>query len=510
MLTSTEPAPDLVIFYDGSNEVEFQLKRSNDGRGDDESPVAFSDGFLEFVYSAVDTAVGLAPSRATGAAVHEPGPGPPLDAPEIAMRTMRAIGGGSIWRRESHRASARRRCSSGNPHRRPHLGGCLRRSNRRIRGGKQTYGGSAAWLLRPAPAFPTRSSTSPVRSTGSNDRSCPTRPIPTPRSTIGGRGAREARGGTPRRRRMSREDRPPLPRDRSASGIATYATAAASAAPATRATSHRTIQLPAGLPALADDVDQDDTEHAPSSGLQRIREWSNPVTPGTMITAPAPVTASSSAPSARVGRLARPGRTIAVMIDVDPGADDVDVGADRGDGPTLSRPAKAWRKSRPGLWSRPRWSVWRRARQVHGSTPAVASAGSVSMRPGTSRTRFGSTERWTGQPVVCRFGRVRLHLRRAARATVVGSVPRDVRPLGDDGHDGPVGALPSRGRDHVGPGAPAFTGTAALVAGAICLGLPANVIAVRSYQFSLGVSAFLCLGLLALLTSGRGRQRAPG
>lgn len=47
---------------------------------------------------------------------------------------------------------------------------------------------------------------------------------------------------------------------------------------------------------------------------------------------------------------------------------------------------------------------------------------------------------------------------------------------------------------------------AALVAGIVCLGLPVNIIAARSFHLSMAVACFLCLAVLALVSSDRGRR----
>lgn len=83
-LTATERAPDLVIFYDGANELDFQIGRNGAGRGDDESPISYYDRSLQRVYALFEDVVRLAPSRAEGSAVDDEDLVELLDAPELA------------------------------------------------------------------------------------------------------------------------------------------------------------------------------------------------------------------------------------------------------------------------------------------------------------------------------------------------------------------------------------------------------------------------------------------
>lgn len=51
------------------------------------------------------------------------------------------------------------------------------------------------------------------------------------------------------------------------------------------------------------------------------------------------------------------------------------------------------------------------------------------------------------------------------------------------------------------------TRRAALVAGVVCLGLPTATVTARNYQLASGATAFLCLAMLALVSSDRGERR---
>ena len=53
------------------------------------------------------------------------------------------------------------------------------------------------------------------------------------------------------------------------------------------------------------------------------------------------------------------------------------------------------------------------------------------------------------------------------------------------------------------------TRTASLIAGIICLGLPPTLITARNYQLASGATAFLCLAVLALISSARGARTLP-
>ena len=53
------------------------------------------------------------------------------------------------------------------------------------------------------------------------------------------------------------------------------------------------------------------------------------------------------------------------------------------------------------------------------------------------------------------------------------------------------------------------TRTASLIAGIICLGLPPTLITARNYQLASGATAFLCLAVLALVSSDRGARTLP-
>ena len=48
-LTTTEPAPDIAVFMDGANDVVLQRDRNNQGRGTDESEIAFAESTIDKV-----------------------------------------------------------------------------------------------------------------------------------------------------------------------------------------------------------------------------------------------------------------------------------------------------------------------------------------------------------------------------------------------------------------------------------------------------------------------------
>lgn len=88
-LTATEQPPDLAVFYDGANELDFQIRRNDAGRGTDGSPVSYYDVHLDAIFSAFDRVVGLAPRRSSGSPDEATADDPQLDAPQLAEVSMR-------------------------------------------------------------------------------------------------------------------------------------------------------------------------------------------------------------------------------------------------------------------------------------------------------------------------------------------------------------------------------------------------------------------------------------
>lgn len=83
-LAESEPAPDLVIFYDGANELSYQVTRNDDGRGLDASPASFVDPVFETAFGAFRRLQGLVGRSGPGERIDEPDDDPTLDAPEVA------------------------------------------------------------------------------------------------------------------------------------------------------------------------------------------------------------------------------------------------------------------------------------------------------------------------------------------------------------------------------------------------------------------------------------------
>lgn len=86
--STVEQPPDIVIFYDGANEIDPQIERNAHGHGADESPAIFSGSLLERFYSVLDTAVVLGSGNAAGESVEPAATGPSLDAPGVATHAM--------------------------------------------------------------------------------------------------------------------------------------------------------------------------------------------------------------------------------------------------------------------------------------------------------------------------------------------------------------------------------------------------------------------------------------
>ena len=88
-LTTTEELPDLVIFYDGANELDFQVELNNHGRGTSEEPVSFYNEPVKRAFSVMRRLLDLAPSSATGQEVSHRSGLQRVDSPELARHAIR-------------------------------------------------------------------------------------------------------------------------------------------------------------------------------------------------------------------------------------------------------------------------------------------------------------------------------------------------------------------------------------------------------------------------------------
>lgn len=71
-LSVSEPLPDLVVFYDGANELFLQSFRNNRGRGSDESPASYAETQLDAFMRATTWPQRLWSWRSGGRAIREP------------------------------------------------------------------------------------------------------------------------------------------------------------------------------------------------------------------------------------------------------------------------------------------------------------------------------------------------------------------------------------------------------------------------------------------------------
>ncbi len=87
-LTAERPAPDLAIFYDGANELDFQVTRNDHGRGDDESPVSYLDQLFGLVFDGMTQLQNLGPTPGGGTVIEKQEQSPNLDAPQVAAHAV--------------------------------------------------------------------------------------------------------------------------------------------------------------------------------------------------------------------------------------------------------------------------------------------------------------------------------------------------------------------------------------------------------------------------------------
>lgn len=87
-LGETEPPPDIAVFYDGANELDFQVARNDAGRGTDESPVTYIDQPLDLLFRMVGQAQRLVPRSNGGTILPQESSDPVLDAPDLADHAL--------------------------------------------------------------------------------------------------------------------------------------------------------------------------------------------------------------------------------------------------------------------------------------------------------------------------------------------------------------------------------------------------------------------------------------